>query len=210
MHWPSIVSGFPRWLFLTSRCPDSMVERWPEKSDVSGAHQYRYWLRCPDCHLSMKGPNHFGLASITMLQSRLNCRSFLPQLLPARVSATRTSPRLKVVVDPCAFRRPCRLTAEAMLKRAPLPPSGEDRSEEMDWKRYGRALLLSNVTMMFRLSALARAGSAALRRVAQTPDLAVNTAASWARCAQKLEAASRPKHLITGLQVGYRIAGVSL
>jgi K+-transporting ATPase ATPase A chain len=60
---------------------------------------------------------------------------------------------------------------------------GADPSEEMDWKRYGMALLLSNAAMMLLGYLLLRVQDLlpfdTLQRAAQTPDLAFNTAASF-------------------------------
>jgi K+-transporting ATPase ATPase A chain len=60
---------------------------------------------------------------------------------------------------------------------------GVDPAEEMSWKRYGMALLLSNAAMMFLGYLLLRVQDVlpfdSLQRASQTPDLAFNTAASF-------------------------------
>jgi K+-transporting ATPase ATPase A chain len=60
---------------------------------------------------------------------------------------------------------------------------GVDPAEDMNWKRYGMALLLSNAAMMLLGYVLLRIQTLlpfdALQRAAQTPDLAFNTAASF-------------------------------
>ncbi|HEY4296357.1 MAG TPA: potassium-transporting ATPase subunit KdpA [Paraburkholderia sp.] len=60
---------------------------------------------------------------------------------------------------------------------------GVNPAEEMSWKRYGMALLLSNAAMMLLGYLLLRVQDLlpfdSLQRAAQTPDLAFNTAASF-------------------------------
>src|SRR5665213_112906 len=69
------------------------------------------------------------------------------------------------------------------LERITYKILGIDSNEKMSWKRYGMVLLLSNAAMMglgyilLRIQTLLPFDS--LGRVAQTPDLAFNTAASF-------------------------------
>jgi K+-transporting ATPase ATPase A chain len=69
------------------------------------------------------------------------------------------------------------------LERITYKILGIDPNEKMSWKRYGMVLLLSNAAMMglgyilLRIQTLLPFDS--LGRVAQTPDLAFNTAASF-------------------------------
>jgi potassium-transporting ATPase potassium-binding subunit len=70
-----------------------------------------------------------------------------------------------------------------ILERGTYRALGIDPSEEMSWKRYGMALLLSNAAMMLLGYLLLRLQQYlpgdALQRASQTPDLAFNTAASF-------------------------------
>jgi len=69
------------------------------------------------------------------------------------------------------------------LERITYKILGIDPNEKMSWKRYGMVLLLSNAAMMglgyilLRIQSLLPFDS--LGRIAQTPDLAFNTAASF-------------------------------
>ncbi|OUL89154.1 potassium-transporting ATPase subunit A [Paraburkholderia hospita] len=77
------------------------------------------------------------------------------------------------------FTAPSHTLAERCTYRA----LGVDPMEEMSWKRYGMALLVSNAAMMLLGYLLLRIQDMlpfdALQRAAQSPDLAFNTAASF-------------------------------
>src|SRR5580698_1188030 len=71
----------------------------------------------------------------------------------------------------------------ALPERCTYGLLGIDPAEAMSWKRYGLVLLLSNAAMMmlgyFLLRVQGFLPFDSLHRVAQTPDLAFNTAASF-------------------------------
>jgi K+-transporting ATPase ATPase A chain len=74
-------------------------------------------------------------------------------------------------------------SSHGLVERWTYGALGVAPSEEMNWKRYGMALLLSNAAMMFLGYLLLRVQDLlpfdALQRTSQTPDLAFNTAASF-------------------------------
>jgi K+-transporting ATPase ATPase A chain len=73
--------------------------------------------------------------------------------------------------------------SHAGLERVTYKILGVDPEERMSWKRYGMVLLLSNAAMMGLGYVLLRIQNLlpfdSLGRIAQTPDLAFNTAASF-------------------------------